>query len=239
MTARFGLEGRCGLVSAGTSEIGRACVQRLCDEGMTIVITGLSREHGESIARETGATYIESGRRDRASCDRAIERSLELGGGRLDVLVADVGLEPFGTIEATSDADFCELLEANLTWPFRLARSSIERMRVQGAGSMIHIAAAAGIRAAHENAAYSVMSAGVIALAELFAGEGAAHGVRCNAVCPDRPGGAAAASGRADTAADVASVVAWLACDEAAHISGATLRVDGAAGAAMVADTRA
>ena len=90
---------------------------------------------------------------------------------------------------------------------------------------MIHIASDAGIRAAHEMAAFSVMSAGVIALAELFAAEGATHGIRSNAVCP-----------RSD--ADIAAVVAWLASEESAHLSGATLRVDGAAGAAMVLDTR-
>ncbi len=112
-------------------------------------------------------------------------------------------------------------------------------MRAQGAGSMIHVASDAGIRAAHETAAYSVTSAGVIALAELFAAEGAPHGVRCNAVCPaDRSlRERARADGRPHRS--VASLVAWLACDESAHMSGATLRIDGGAGAAMVADTRA
>jgi NAD(P)-dependent dehydrogenase (short-subunit alcohol dehydrogenase family) len=237
MTVRFGLEGRNGLVCNGTSETARACVQRLCDEGMTVVFTGSGRECGESIVRETGATYIECDQRDRASCDRAIELALELAGGRLDVLVTDGGLRPSGSIQATSEADFRELLEANLTWPFRVARASLEPMRAQGGGSMIHIASDAGIRALHENASYSVMSAGLIALAELFAAEGAPHGVRSNAICPDQRSGAVA-SGRADSAASVASLVAWLACDESAHMSGATLRIDGARGAAMVADTR-
>jgi 3-oxoacyl-[acyl-carrier protein] reductase len=245
MTVRFGLEGRHGLVCNGTSETARACVQRLCDEGMAIAFTGSGRERGESIARETGAAYIECDQRDRASCDRAIERALELAGGRLDVLVTDAGLRPTGSIQATPEADFRELLETNLTWPFRVARATLEPMRAQGAGSMIHIASDAGIRAAHENASYSVMSAGVIALAELFAAEGAPHGVRSNAVCPsagierpDERSAAVVAPGRAGTAANVASLVAWLACDESAHMSGGTLRIDGAAGAAMVADTR-
>jgi NAD(P)-dependent dehydrogenase (short-subunit alcohol dehydrogenase family) len=98
-------------------------------------------------------------------------------------------------------------------------------MRAQGEGSMIYVASDVGIRGEHEVAAYSVACAGVIALAELFAAEGAPHGIRSNAVCP-RAGD------------DVTPVVAWLASSEAAHMSGATLRVDDAAGAAMVLDTR-
>jgi NAD(P)-dependent dehydrogenase (short-subunit alcohol dehydrogenase family) len=101
-------------------------------------------------------------------------------------------------------------------------------MRSGGGGAIIHVAGDDGIRADHEHAAHSITSAGVIAVAELFAAEGAPHGIRANAVCP---GGSA-------TAQDVASVVSWLACDEAAPVSGATLRVDGGAGAAMAFETR-
>ena len=230
MTARPGLEGRCALVTAGTSEIGRACVQRLCDEGMRVALTGSSRDEGEPVARETGATFIEARPGDRTSTDRAVPRALELGVGRLDVLVTNLAMRFDGSIEATAEASFRELLETNLTAAFRVARASFDAMRKQGAGSMIHVASDAGIRADHRAAAYSITSAGVINVAELFAAEGAPHGVRSNAVCP----------GEIDssTPMDVASLVAWLACDESAHMSGATLRIDGATGAAMVADTR-
>jgi NAD(P)-dependent dehydrogenase (short-subunit alcohol dehydrogenase family) len=98
-------------------------------------------------------------------------------------------------------------------------------MRARGGGSMIHVTSEAGIRAAHETAAYSIASAGVIALSELFAAQGAEHGIRANAVCP-RAG------------VDFVPVVAWLASDASAHVNGATIRVDDGAGAAMVLDTR-
>jgi 3alpha(or 20beta)-hydroxysteroid dehydrogenase len=239
MTAGLGLEGGCGLIVGGTSEIGRACVQRLCDEGMTIAFTGSDGRRRETIAGETGASFLQCNRRDRASIDQAVERALELFVGRLDVLVTNADMLRQGSIEATPEAEFRDLVEGNLTSAFRIARACFEPMRASGGGSMINVASDAGIRAAHETAAYSVTSAGVIAVAELFAAEGAPYGIRANAVCPGGIPGGPPSSGRSGTGADVASLVAWLSGDESAHVTGATLRIDGGAGAAMIVDTRA
>jgi NAD(P)-dependent dehydrogenase (short-subunit alcohol dehydrogenase family) len=225
VTVLLGLEGRCALVTGGTSEMGSACVQRLREEGMTVGFTGSDRKRAEPIAVETGGAFLECDHRDRASCDQAVGRAVDLGGGRLDVLVTCAGGLFEGSIEATSEAHFRQLLEVNLTLAFRAARACFGPMREQGGGSMIHIASDSGIRAAHETAAYSVTSAGVIAVAELFAAEGAPHCVRSNAVCPG-------------AGTDVASLVAWLASGESARVNGATLRVDGGTGAAMLVDTR-
>jgi NAD(P)-dependent dehydrogenase (short-subunit alcohol dehydrogenase family) len=226
IAGRLGLEGRCALVTGGTSEAGEACVRRLREEGMILAFTGADRARGEAIALATGAAFLECDARDRSSCDRAFAQALELCGGGLDMLVTNADMLLEGSLQAISDAAFRELLEANLTSVLRAARACFGPMREQGGGSMVHVASDAGIRARHEMAAFSVASAGVIAVAELLAAEGAAYGIRSNAVCP-APG------------TDAASLVAWLASDESAHVSGATLRVDDAAGAAMVLDTRA
>jgi NAD(P)-dependent dehydrogenase (short-subunit alcohol dehydrogenase family) len=187
------------LVMGEGSDMTQACVERLREDGMTVVLT---------------------------SADRAVDDALELGSRNgIGVLVTCPEMRVHGSIESTSEAIFRELLAVDLTAVFRAGRVCFEAMRRKGGGSMIHITSDAGIRAAHETAAFSVMSAGVIAAAELFAAEGAAHGIRSNAVC-------------ARSGTDVAAIVAWLASGESAHVSGATLRVDDAAGAAMVVDTR-
>ena len=132
-------------------------------------------------------------------------------------------------------------------------------MREQGGGSMIHIASDSGIRGIHEIPAYSVTKAGVVAVSELFAAEGAAArhprqrrlpGRRRARACrprrsassttPRTPAGwTLPPSGRFGTGEDVAALVAWLASDESSHVTGATLRIDGGAGAAFRAVTRA
>lgn len=257
MTAPLGLEDRVALVTGGTSGIGKACVERLRDEGMTVVFTGRNSERGAAVADATGAKFVECDHRDRKASDRAVDLALEVGDGRLDVLVANAGILFQGPIEATPEAVFRELLEVNLTALFRTSRACLGAMREQGRGSLIHIASDAGIRAVHEIAAYSVTKAGVVAASELFAAEGAPYGVRSNAVCPGDivPGVQATPAGHEDhaedpaawvlppsgrfgTGQDVAGLIAWLASDESAHMTGATLRIDGGTGAAMRVLTR-
>lgn len=253
---KYGLDGRVALVTGGTSGIGKSCVERLRAQGMTVVFTGRSEERGRAVAGATGATFLRCDARDRVASDAAVAETLRIG-ARIDVLVANAGILMAGPIEATPEDAFRELLEVNLTSLFRTSRACFDPMREQGGGSMIHIASDTGVRGIHDIAAYSVTKAGVVAVSELFAAEGAPHGIRANAVCPgdvvpgvqstpsgfeshaENPEGwVLPPSGRFATGEDVAGLVAWLACDESAHMNGATLRMDGAAGAAMRVVTR-
>jgi len=250
------LHGRVALVTGGTSGIGRACVERLRAEGMTVVFTGRDERRGHAVMDATGAVFHRCDARDRAASDAAVEHAVRMG-GRLDVLVANAGILMSGPIEQTPEPAFRELLEVNLTSLFRTSRACFGPMREQAGGSMIHICSDAGIRGIHAIPAYSVSKAGAIMVSELFAAEGAPLGIRSNAVCPGDvvPGVQATPtgfehhaespegwtpppSGRFGTGEDVAALVAWLASDESSHMTGATLRIDGAAGAAMRADTR-
>jgi meso-butanediol dehydrogenase / (S,S)-butanediol dehydrogenase / diacetyl reductase len=254
----YGLDSRMALVTGGTSGIGEACVARLREEGMTVAFTGRNVRRGEAVSSATGATFLACDHRDRAASDHAVADALALGGGRLDVLVANAGIMFQGSVEETPETAFLELLEVNLTALFRASRACFAPMRRQGGGSMVHVASGSALRGVHAHAAYSVTKAGAVAASELFAAEGAPYGIRANAVCPGDvvPGVQATPegheehaedpdawvlppSGRFGTGEDVAALIAWLASDESAHMTGATLRLDGAAGAAMRAQTRA
>jgi NAD(P)-dependent dehydrogenase (short-subunit alcohol dehydrogenase family) len=258
MTMYPELQDRVALVTGGTSGIGKACVERLAQEGMTVAFTGRNEERGAVVAAETGARFLPTDHRDRAASDRAVEEAIRIGNGRLDVLVANAGILMGGPIEETPEAAFRELVEVNLTALFRDSRASFAAMKSSGGGCLVHICSDAGIRGIHEIAAYSVTKAGAIAVSELFAAEGAPFGIRSNAVCPGDvvPGVQATPVGfehhaespdgwilppigRFGTGEDVAGLVAWLASDESKHMTGATLRIDGGNGAAFRAMSRA
>jgi NAD(P)-dependent dehydrogenase (short-subunit alcohol dehydrogenase family) len=243
---------RRALVTGGTSGIGRSCVERLCAEGMHVTFTGRSEDRGHEVAEATGATFVRTDAQDRAASDRTMADAIAVASGRLDVLVANAGILHTGPVAETPEPVVRELLEVNLTAVVRTVRAGLAAMTAVGAGSIVGIASDAGIRGVHELPVYSASKAAVIALTELAATCGAPHGVRANAVCPGDvlPGVQATAagheeqaedpaewtlppSGRFGTGQDISNIVAWLASDQSRHISGATLRADGATGAAV------
>lgn len=246
------LDGKRVLVTGGTSGIGQACVERLTTDGASVAFTGRSRERGEAVASATGAVFLRADAGDQAEVLRSVEETLSSLGG-IDVLVNNAGMLFQGSIEATPPHAWRELLAVNLTAAFLYARACFGPMRDGGGGTMIHIASDTAIRGIPSIAAYSVTKAGVRMLSDMLALEGAPVGVRSNAVCPGDvlPGVQATPAGfeghaedpsiwtlppcgRFGEGSDVASLVAHLAADEARHISGATIRIDGAGGAGLV-----
>ena len=244
------LRGRTALVTGGTSGIGRAIVEHLTGAGMRVVFTGRNSERGDSVAATTGASFIAADAADRQECDRSVEQALSCLGGRLDLFVACAAMIFAAPLAATPEHVFRELVEVNLTATFRYSRACFDVMQAQGSGVIVHVVSDAALRGIHHTPAYSVTKAGVLVLSETLAAEAAPHGVRVNAICPGAvfpgmqttPAGfedhaedastwGAAPSGRHGTGRDVSSAVLWLAGDAAAHVSGATLRIDGAASA--------
>jgi NAD(P)-dependent dehydrogenase (short-subunit alcohol dehydrogenase family) len=238
---------RSALVTGGTGGIGSAIVRRLRADGYDVVFCGRDADRAAALERQTGALFRAADATDRAACDASVAFALQRL-GRVDLLVANAGILVRGPLAGTSDEEFERLLETNLTSTFRYARALFAPMRRQGSGVMVLVASDSAIRGSHRVPAYSAVKAGVVAIAELLGAEGAPYGIRANAVCPgntlpgmagdDPAGWRPTASGAFATAEDVAGAVAFLASAEAAHINGATLRIDAATGAALQAMTR-
>lgn len=246
------LAGRKALVTGGTSGIGRSIVGYLRDAGMEVVFTGRNSERGATVAAATGATFIRIDAADRALCDQAFDQALSQLNGQIDLFVGCAAMVFEAPLEETPESIFREVIEVNLTSTFRFSRACFDVMKAQGSGSIIHIVSDSAIKGIHHIPVYSVSKAGVLVLSEALAAEAAEHGVRVNAICPgatfpgvqstpegyedhaeDASTWGAAPCGRHGEPDDISKTVLWLASDQATHISGATLRIDGAASAAM------
>lgn len=231
------------LVTGGTAGIGAACVARLTGDGHAVAFTGRDAARGAEVAGRTGATFLAVDMTDRPAADAAVARAAEALGG-LDTVVANAGILSRAGLAEIAEDEFRRLLETNLTAQFRTARAAWPHLVAAGGGSIAVIGSDTSLRGSHRAPAYSVLKAGSVVLAEVLAAEGAPHGIRANAVCPGNtlPGMTgddpdrwpATPSGTQVTADEVAACVAWLASDAAVHVSGATIRIDGAIGAAFI-----
>lgn len=249
---------RTAFVSGGTSGIGRSIVGHLSAAGMHVAFSGRDSNRGAAVAAAAGATFIRADLADRQQCDTAIEHGLAVLGGRLDLFVACAAVVFEAPLETTPETIFRELVEVNLTSAFRLSRASFEVMKSQGNGVIIHIVSDSALKGIHHIPVYSISKAGLLVLSEALAAEAAEHGVRVNAICPgavypgvqttpegyedhaeDASTWSAAPSGRHGACEDISQAILWIASDAASHVSGATLRIDGAASAAMRGVARA
>jgi NAD(P)-dependent dehydrogenase (short-subunit alcohol dehydrogenase family) len=171
--------------------------------------------------------------------------------GRIDVVFNNAGIEgAVAPIEEYALATFDRVIAVNLRSVFLALREVLPHMRERGSGSIINCSSVSGLRGTAGVSAYVAAKHGVIGLTRAAAAEAGAYGVRVNAVCPgpvstrmmesitamsdpDDPAAAAAASaaknpmGRWGEPEEIADVVAFLASDAAAFVTGAAWPVDG------------
>jgi NAD(P)-dependent dehydrogenase (short-subunit alcohol dehydrogenase family) len=227
-----GLEGKRVVVTGGTSGIGAATVRRFRDEGARVVAIA------DRDADDPGLLCDVA---DAAAVERSFARVDELLGG-VDVLVANAGIsirKPFLEIE---EADWRRVLDVNLTGVFLCAQQAARRMTASGGGVILMTASTNGLTGHPFYADYNASKAGVILLAKTIALE-LAPSVRVNAVCPGyvltpmqraeysdemlAEVNAGIPLGRHASPEEIAALFAFLASDEGAYFTGATISIDG------------
>lgn len=241
-------EGRVALVTGAGSGIGRATTARLVDEGATVLAVDRSEEGLAITAKEAprpeAVTPLVGDVTDPGFAPAAVDAALELG-GRLDLLVNGAGILRFEhSHEADLDA-FEQVLAVNLTGTFRFCRAAIPPLLAQR-GAIVNVASTSSTFGHPWAAAYAASKGGVLALTKTLAIEYAKQGLRVNAVCPGSietpitdqfhlPDGAdskllrriMSPTGMAPPSV-VAAAIAYLGSDDAHHVNGADLRIDGA-----------
>jgi NAD(P)-dependent dehydrogenase (short-subunit alcohol dehydrogenase family) len=251
------MEGRVAFVSGGGSGIGQAAAGLLARRGARVALAGRTPEELEEVAeaiRADGgsAITVACGVSKEDSVREAVDATVKEW-GRLDVVVANAGVNGTwaGIDELTVD-DFRSTLDINLVGTFTTIKYAVPHLRRNG-GSVIVTSSVNGTRIFSNSgaSAYSSSKAGQVALAKMLAVELGPDRIRVNVICPGAitteisdnteaenedvkipvefpEGNIPLTGGESGSSEQVGALIAFLASDDASHISGTELWIDGA-----------
>lgn len=229
---------RVVLVTGGNRGIGLSIAQKFKENGDTVVVTSRS---GDPIV---GLNVIKCDVSDSASVEAAFDE-LEQKFGPAQVVVANAGITRDGLVIRMSDADIDEVLNTNLFGAIRVARRASKAMMKARTGRIIFISSVVGLMGSAGQVNYAASKAGLIGAARSLARELGSRGITTNVIAPGFVDTDMTAQlsderrneivtnvplGRYASSSEVADVVAFIASDQAAYITGAVIPVDGGLG---------
>jgi NAD(P)-dependent dehydrogenase (short-subunit alcohol dehydrogenase family) len=240
-----GLNNQSIIVTAAGSGIGRALARRLVTEGAHVVVGDIDADRAHEVAGELGkaavAVVIDAGE------EGAFERlfaAADSAFGRVDGLVNNAGITaPRVEICDVDVADFKRLIRVNVLGTFRGIQAMLRRARAtERKAVVVNTSSGLAARAAPQHSIYAATKAAVVSLTRTAAAEGAAFGVRVNAIVPGPTATptllaapaekqeryrSAVPMGRFGTPDEVASVAAWLLSSESSFVTGIAIPIDG------------
>jgi 3-oxoacyl-[acyl-carrier protein] reductase len=230
---------RVVLVTGGNRGIGLACALAFAADGHRVAVTCRGEAPAELV--DAGILAVPCDVTDSATVDTAFA-TIEEKLGPVEILVANAGITRDGLVLRMSDGDFTDVIDANLTGAFRVARRAVRGMMKARWGRIILVSSIAGRVGQTGQANYAASKAGLVGLGRSLAKEFASRNVTVNVVAPgpiltdmlaalpnDQQAAYAEAVplGRLGQAEEVAAAIAFLASDAASYITGAVLPVDG------------
>ena len=230
---------RVVLVTGGNPGIGLACALAFAADGHRVAVTCRSEAPAELV--DAGILAVPCDVTDSATVDAAFA-TIEEELGPVEVLVANAGITRDSLVLRMSDGDFTDVLDANLTGAFRVARRAVRGMMKARWGRIILVSSIAGRIGQTGQANYAASKAGLVGLGRSLAKEFASRNVTVNVVAPgpiltdmlaalpeeqQADYAEAVPLGRLGQAEEVAAAVTFLASDGAAYVTGAVLPVDG------------
>ncbi|MDJ0627936.1 MAG: SDR family oxidoreductase [Rhodobacter sp.] len=224
---------RVALITAGGSGMGADAARRLHADGWEIAILS-SSGRGEALADELGGVGHTGSNLETADHQALADKAMAKW-GRIDVLVNSAGHGPKGGILEMTDEDYHKGLDVYLMNVIRPTRIVAPIMAAQGGGAIINISTFAVFEPDPLFPTSGIFRAGLAAFTKLFADKHAAQNVRMNNVLPgfidslpeteDRR--ARIPMGRYGHAGEVSSLIAYLASEDAAYVTGQNIRIDG------------
>lgn len=222
------------LVTGGTGGLGGEVVRAFLDEGSTVVATWRRRETFDALSvllHNDRFHGVEANLTDRQSVRAAVTEVVARFGG-LDALVHVAGGFAGGaTVAETGDDVFDRMIDLNVRSAFVCTGEAMAALAERG-GAIVTVASRSALQPGAGVGAYAASKAALVALTQSVAAEGAAIGVRANAVLPgtiateaNLAGSDAAAHGDWVRPADLAAVIRYLASDAARALNGAAIPI--------------
>ena len=230
--------GRSVLVTGGNRGIGLAIARAFAEQGDSVAVT-----HRGSGAPD-GLFGVECDVTDAAAVDRAFGE-VEEQQGPVEVLVSNAGITRDGLLLRMKEEDFTDVVDANLTAAYRVAKRAAGKMVRARSGRMIFISSVVGLSGSAGQANYGASKAGLVGFARSVARELGSRNITANVVAPGFVATDMTAElgekrqqeilgqvplGRYAAVEEIAGVVSFLASDAAAYITGAVVPVDGGLG---------
>jgi meso-butanediol dehydrogenase/(S,S)-butanediol dehydrogenase/diacetyl reductase len=242
-------EQKVALVTGAASGIGRATAERIASEGGNLLCTDVQAEAlQETVKRATelgaNATGAVCDVSDPAAVESAVATCIDQF-GRIDALCNVAGILRFDHCHELALEDWNRILGVNLTGTFLMCKAALPHL-IESKGTIVNTSSTSALAGLAYGSAYGASKAGVLGLTYTLAIEYGRKGVRTNAVCPGSittpmtkaPEFPEGTNMKLITRAmpldefrgpeTVASVIAFLASEDAAHINGERVRVDGA-----------
>ena len=236
------LSGKTVLLTGATGGIGRAIAQTLYNQGANVLLTDMDQSKLDEFANQLGerAKGIAVNVADENAPQTLLKAAEQFGG--IDVLINNAGITRDTLSMRMTDEQWDAVLSVNLTAGFRLMRAVIPAMMKKRWGRIISMASIVGVIGNAGQANYSASKAGLIAATKSVAQEVASRGITANAIAPGFIATAMTESlpdnlkqamldripaKRMGTPQDIANIVAFLASDESAYITGQTINVNG------------
>lgn len=243
---------KAAIITGAAVGIGKAAALLFAGEGACVVVADIDQRLGQQTAEEINssggqALFVKTDLTKLEDVRRLIDLTRQHY-NRLDILYNNAGVNHFGRIVDTEEADWERVMNTNVKSIFLTAKFAIPLMKASGGGVIINTASAAALVGLRNLAAYTASKGAVLALTRNIALDYAADKIRCIALCPgvtatemtekviDSDPDPAAARARFDRVIprgsmakpeEIARVALFLASDESSYITGAAIAVDG------------
>lgn len=246
------LQNKVCLITGGAAGIGRATAEKFAQEGAIVAICDVNEERGREFVTSLGSQHLfhKVNVADQAEVRAWVDDVLAQK-GRVDVLVNNAGVLRDGqlvkmkdgaVVKQMSEADFDLVISVNLKGVFNCTQAVVPHMINQGGGVILNASSIVGLDGNFGQTNYVATKSAVVGMTKVWARELGRYNIRVNAIAPGfiatemvtaMPEKVLAGMrehtplGRLGAPSDIANAYAFLASDEAAYISGETLRVDG------------